>query len=899
MDVALFRKLFIHRDDVVAFQRQDGNGYTKIDRIITDQNIKDHFEGKNTIGVYQLKTIENTATIKWAVFDIDVNKEVWKQPDFNIDDWVEKVDEQVSLIKTELNDKGLPSYIEDSAGKGRHIWLFFDPVISAKVVRTVLQRILAKIPIVDPNLHIELFPKQDSGEYGNLVKAPLGRHMRTGKMSYFIEEVDEVEFITEKQLTEKTNVLDVIFEKCVAFRDLRNKALASGHLTHEEHLALLYVFGKMPGGIEYLTEEIFKKLKDYDEEVCNQQVKFYLKKDYSPILCASLQTPKHENICKQQCAAILPFKSPIGFYTKLEGDFKKEGNTYEKIASLRRIDGYFQIEEGSQLGYYIDPPPDKKDQRKIQISDFYYMQDEEIILDDGLEKTKYFKGKLINQNGESSFEATSEDWASDQKLAAKIYGTLGNNIFIDNITKVRDCMNKIGAAEGIKTIVKKTFGYNEDYTKYYTPSVVIDAEGVKENTELQIDLSGEDTAQFLDMKILSDVDYHHICDVIQFKLLTLLEPHVTYSAFAHAMTPIIAPFFKDIKGRYIYWMQGGSGAGKSFLMERMQCFYGTFPYVTSWSSTPNAIQKIGYFFKDAMFLVDDFKKDTVKGNYGDARRIMQTYTDMGGRSRLSSDSSLQKTYRILGWLTSTGEDNVEGEASNLARTITIFTKNKTRDMKKGYYVKEHDPMFSGFTPRYIHYILNQDKDEINAKLKYYQNLFYEGIGEQDNSMRISLNAAMLMTSFYYAANFLWGERDAKGPILVQEKFLGGLVEELIKFAVSESSSDRFWNTLMELLAAGKIRLQNDTSVDDEKTSKADIVGYYGADGVYLVMELAYAQVQKHLSGTSALGHSKNAIMNELWKAGKILDQTTSPRRFNKKPVRTVKVNPLVFAPTAD
>ena len=64
IDVELFRKLFVHRDDVYTVQNAAGD-YFKVEKKLTDQSIEDHFLGKHTLGLYQLKREGEIATVKW------------------------------------------------------------------------------------------------------------------------------------------------------------------------------------------------------------------------------------------------------------------------------------------------------------------------------------------------------------------------------------------------------------------------------------------------------------------------------------------------------------------------------------------------------------------------------------------------------------------------------------------------------------------------------------------------------------------------------------------------------------------------------------------------------------------------------------------------------------------
>ena len=149
------------------------------------------------------------------------------------------------------------------------------------------------------------------------------------------------------------------------------------------------------------------------------------------------------------------------------------------------------------------------------------------------------------------------------------------------------------------------------------------------------------------------------------------------------MLPIIQPFGEEGQNRPIYFLRGGTGKGKSFLLLNMQNFFGNFTEPVSWTSTPNSIQRLGYFFKDCMYLVDDYKQDNItKVGEKAARALMQNYADMTGRSRLRSDATMQKTYHIRGGLMISGEDLVSGEASNLARMVIVEYESDKVDLEK-------------------------------------------------------------------------------------------------------------------------------------------------------------------------------------------------------------------------
>ena len=130
------------------------------------------------------------------------------------------------------------------------------------------------------------------------------------------------------------------------------------------------------------------------------------------------------------------------------------------------------------------------------------------------------------------------------------------------------------------------------------------------------------------------------------------------------------------------WLVGLTGAGKSYLAKLFMNFFGDFPVssgrFTTWSSTPNYIQRQGYFFKDALFLVDDFKPEVIQPYQ--VVRILQTYADSTARGRFKSDS----TTNIAGpfaacWCT--GEDVPEHNASALARSVVVKVPQRSKDIE--------------------------------------------------------------------------------------------------------------------------------------------------------------------------------------------------------------------------
>ena len=905
----LFRKLFVHRDDVFTVQNAHGD-YFKVEKRLNDQIIKDHFRGQHTIGCYQLKQDEgsDTATVKWVCLDIDLHATVYKVPSFRIDEWDEKLDEQVEMAKVQLNQHNLSYYVEDSGQKGRHVWMFFKEPIDAVIAKRAMDMLFKNMPNVEEgSITWEIFPKQTRLQhgYGNLVKLPFGVHQKTKRPSIFHGELDKIDFVSHEQLEATQSPYEAIFHNCEAFRDMRNIALVTNHLNHQQRLALAYVFWNLPNdvyeydghqGAKYIEDKIFSKLSDYSPAYIRKEFAYHktdktdndgqVKKAYAPASCHFLQSDSCGNICNGTCSAVGKGKSPITFYYRGLGKETPDVGSFGSKDKLFRPDLYYI--DGFK---YCQKGENKKDKKEsdIIISNFIIKWDKELTYDDGVEKHKVFDGKIFAEegNGESvKFRIRAEKFSSDKDFRAELYNALGAKIYIENDKKLKEAIYKYTNTE--KVNILKIFGFNEDLTAYYTPHTKITQGGVFENTDTIVHLDGE-KADALDLAILSNHDFEGLKDHIKTELLNVLEWHVTHTAFAHTMLPIIGAFLEDTLSinRYAFLVRGLSGSGKSHLMTAMQQFYSLkFGPPISWTSTHSSIQRMGYFFKDALFLVDDLKKRNIEKSYSSVLALLQNYADGSTRDRMKADTSMQRAWPIKGWLALTGEDSIEHEASNLARMITVRTTNKVKNLDIGYTMEKWSPVYSAFTARYIHYILNTDKSEIRNTFVHYKNeVFYPMVSGSSNDVRMSQNIAQLMTSYEYTMKFLYEDDILQYDtnIATMLSVLTGLVKKLVKEAGEESPAEIFWSTLLDLLSRKKVFIQEGNMLPTDKPmAGSEMIGFRGVrDNKIYFLTSFFDTIQKYLRQVDRkIGHSKRAVIDELVDKNIIESPKTEVRTIN-------------------
>jgi superfamily II DNA or RNA helicase len=202
--IALFRSLFRGREDVypVRWEGRKGNsGYSPACanewnrtfcrkpmlkcsdcenrdlKPVTDEVIRGHLLGKQTVGVYPLLPDETC----WFLA-VDFDKKGWQ--------------EDAAVFLKICREMGIPAALERSrSGKGGHVWIFFDRPVPASLARkfgcTILTRSMERRHQIGLDSYDRFFPSQDTmpkGGFGNLIALPLQRVPAEKGNSVFVNE---------------------------------------------------------------------------------------------------------------------------------------------------------------------------------------------------------------------------------------------------------------------------------------------------------------------------------------------------------------------------------------------------------------------------------------------------------------------------------------------------------------------------------------------------------------------------------------------------------------------------------------------------------------------------------------------------------------------------------------
>lgn len=143
---------------------------------VTDKVIRNHLEGKITIGIYPLLQDETCYFLA-----VDFDKKSWME------------DAQAFLETCSLFQ--VPAALERSrSGKGGHVWIFFESDVSASIARQLgchlLTETMSRHHQLGMDSYDRLFPNQDTmpkGGFGNLISLPLQQGPRELGNTVFID----------------------------------------------------------------------------------------------------------------------------------------------------------------------------------------------------------------------------------------------------------------------------------------------------------------------------------------------------------------------------------------------------------------------------------------------------------------------------------------------------------------------------------------------------------------------------------------------------------------------------------------------------------------------------------------------------------------------------------------
>jgi hypothetical protein len=298
----------------------------------------------------------------------------------------------------------------------------------------------------------------------------------------------------------------------------------------------------------------------------------------------------------------------------------------------------------------------------------------------------------------------------------------------------------------------------------------------------------------------------------------------------------------------------------------------------TWTSTHNYIQRLGWHLKDTIMLLDDFKRAHIKPEK--VTQLVQNYGDGTGKGRLNSYSEVRATYPIRGVLISSGEDQPEGEASTMARILSIDLQKGVVDLEKLTRLQTTDaPYLHILTIDWLQWLVQHEsgaghrelhqstRAAILAKLREVQHATNPG--------RVASNVAALYVAWSVFCRFLlerryWTQEQVDAQLMQVKTVLYKLAQQQLELTTHERASNLFIEAVQSLLASGKAVL-----FDSERTISAEpgqtVIGMRDRESIYLIAETTYNEVSKATRATGGqVGYTKHALGKMLQQDGVLL-----------------------------
>ena len=545
-------------------------------------------------------------------------------------------------------------------------------------------------------------------------------------------------------------------------------------------------------------------------------------------------------------------------------------------------ESYFAFESGDDFGLYS--AAQQNNGLPTRLSNFVVEFSRDVTALDGHQTERRFEGEMRTAEDSSPISIPAKTFARDNDLAGALFDAGGPKVQIYRpISQIRTAISYISNP----TIERSTtdFGWHE--SGYLVPSGLITAVGFLDRpVDLpRVDLSREERASKLDFCRLEPAALDRVKRHIVEDFMLLNEFRVTYSMLATVALAVLYRF-TDGLNRFAPWLTGDSGVGKSFLAKLTANFFGDFPlrdgeFVT-WNSTANYIQRVGHFFRDAIYPVDDYKPELMKPEA--AVRVMQGYGDSTGRGRLNADATTNTTREIRGWLLCTAESIPDHSASSIARSIVILMRAARMDLERGRRCLAERSYYSGVTADFIRFLLAENRIPVfRSELSRLQEFYYRDIVGQQNDIRIAGNFAMLAAAFGEMAQYLapvWPAWQGEVERFVIRDSVA-LRNDMLGCVREQQACEIFLGTLRDLVENRHVTIDGwlTTMSTLQHSSFAKVVGRLeqtpsGHRLFAITTSLALEEVNGSLvrQGRSGIKITPKALLDQLHQGGYLVDQ---------------------------
>lgn len=472
-------------------------------------------------------------------------------------------------------------------------------------------------------------------------------------------------------------------------------------------------------------------------------------------------------------------------------------------------------------------------------------------------------GEIIGKDWTKSVQVEADHWGSNARLASQITGSCGPRAIFatGELDEVRMVSSAVSGAFECDTL-SNFFGYHPN-GGFLTPHLSIRDGEIRENADLgvHVEMDAEYTiARMLELAPASEDEVRALVTHLLTDFLHICPLDVMLPLLSHAfLGPVLfsGPLLDQGFMPFTLFINGSSGKGKTETSLLAQCLWGRFftkEKMGAFGSTPESNRQEAARNRGGLWFMDDFRRQKLGTQYPNAVRILCDYADLQARRRATPGAKMIVAHPAKCMLIVNGEDLPYSEPAVIARML-IVDYHRYDDTVRFMRCKEMAHQYRKVPAHFIAWWQRQDPvywiSRANAARNSFQAfLISEGLNG-DNSTRLASNAALSLVGLETFRDFVYSlglDPDAlAGCDLCVEHttVLQEMLRRMSRLVTDVRPADIFIHTLMQLLAAGRVRLL-DGYQDDPRDTNIKVVGHYKReDGmVYLYPTIATGEVRE-------------------------------------------------------
>ncbi len=537
----------------------------------------------------------------------------------------------------------------------------------------------------------------------------------------------------------------------------------------------------------------------------------------------------------------------------------------------------------------------------VKLANFGAIIIEDIILDDGVEKTHYYviKGKSANRVF-PAIEILAKNfpglaWVSDFGADAIIEPTSQGKDRFRHATQVLS----IG-----KTKMRQCFAHT-GWRKINGQWAYLHAGGAIGAESVEVRLSRELERYCLPEKPENEMEaINASLSFLDMGKLEVTLPLFT-AAYLVPLTTLLQPM-----PNFSFYLYGQTGTFKSTISLLQLAHFGNFPSIAglnNFDDSANSIEKRGCVLKDTLLILDDYhpshRRQDAQTKEHTAQRAIRSWANRTARGRLNADTSDKGRYEPRGMLQITGEELTVGQ-STLARVSVIEIEPDDIDKEALTAIQQKASLLPHAMCSYILWV----RDHIDTIQKEFPMRFAElrtAASKEGQHKKTPEQTAFMYYTLELVTRWLrdkgiFSEDEAEAFLAESRDILISLGEKQARRIEADDPVQRFADIINSMISAGDIRLEPVNAPNEQLGGGgASLTGYYDDQYYYLLSTPLWHAIGRFcIQEGSHFPFSKNTLYKMLAGKGFLIPdkngENTTSLWIGGKKTRVIKITASLF-----